>query len=137
MIDDSLQNGRGDGILASPEDAKLFWQHLSASDLVNFERVNGYPTSKIGGYYTVSSAIPGHSGTWIILCGGTNDNRNFVGALSPEDACYIDRNNDSGNPTTGEIRAIKSSTASGECFSGSRYNVKNKNKDCVLLFRIW
>ncbi|MDR2107496.1 MAG: prepilin-type N-terminal cleavage/methylation domain-containing protein [Holosporaceae bacterium] len=137
MIGDSLQNGRGDGIISSPEDAKLFWKHLEAADLISFETVNGYPISKAGGFYSVSSVVSGCPGTWIILCGGTSDNRNFVGALSPEDAFCIDKNNDDGNPNTGEIRAIRSSTASGECFVGSRYNVKNKNKDCVLLFRIW
>ncbi|MDR0968439.1 MAG: hypothetical protein LBL99_02255, partial [Holosporaceae bacterium] len=61
----------------------------------------------------------------------------FDGILSPEDAYSIDKNNDNGNPTTGEIRALKAANASGECFIGSRYNLKNKNKDCVLLFRIW
>ncbi|MDR0678111.1 MAG: prepilin-type N-terminal cleavage/methylation domain-containing protein [Holosporaceae bacterium] len=137
MIGDSLQNGRGDGIISSPEDAGRFWQHLVASDLISLELVNGYPRSKVGGYYTVSSQIRNHPGVWIILCKNTNDNQNFKGILSPEDAYYIDRNNDTGNYSTGEIRAIKSLDASGECFIGSQYNTKNKNKDCVLLFKIW
>jgi prepilin-type N-terminal cleavage/methylation domain-containing protein len=137
MINDSLQNGAGNGTISSVEDAKRFWQHLAASDLISIELANGYPVSKVGGFYTVSSNVPGHSGTWIILCRGTSDNRNFVGILSPEEAYFIDKNNDNGNPTTGEIRAVKSSTASGECFIDSRYNFKNKNKDCAILFRIW
>jgi prepilin-type N-terminal cleavage/methylation domain-containing protein len=137
MIGDSLQNGRGDGIISSPEDAKRFWSHLAASDLISLELVNGYPRSKIGGYYTVSSQIQNHQGVWIILCKNTNDNQNFTGILSPEEAYSRDKNNDTGNPLTGEIQAIKSSTASEECFIGSRYNVKNKNKDCILLFKIW
>jgi prepilin-type N-terminal cleavage/methylation domain-containing protein len=137
MIDDSLQNGRGDGMISSTEDAKRFWRHLAASDLISLELVNGYPRSKTGGYYTVSSQIPNHQGVWIVLCKDTSDNQNFRGILSPEDAYYIDRNNDTGNYSTGEIRAIKSLDASGECFIGSQYNTKNKNKDCVLLFKIW
>jgi prepilin-type N-terminal cleavage/methylation domain-containing protein len=137
MIDNSLQNGRGDAIISSPEDAKRFWQHLAASDLISLELVNGYPRSKVGGYYTISSQIQNHRGVWIILCKDTVDNQNFKGILSPEEAYYIDKHNDTGNYSTGEIRAIKSLDASGECFVGLRYNIKNKNKDCVLLFKIW
>lgn len=137
MIGDSLANGRGDGAISSVDDAKRFWSHLAATDLVSLELVNGYPTSKVGGYYSVSSNIANHSGTWIVLCGGTSDNQSFVGILSPEDAYSIDKNNDNGSPATGEIRALKASNASGECIVENKYNLKNKNKDCALLFRIW
>jgi prepilin-type N-terminal cleavage/methylation domain-containing protein len=137
MINDSLQNGSGNGIISSVEDAKRFWQHLIASNIISMELINGYPRSKVGGYYTVSSEIVDHSGTWIILCGGTSDNKNFTGILQPEDAYLIDKNNDTGNPTNGEIQTIKSSTATEECIVGQRYNLKNKNKDCVLMFKIW
>ncbi|MDR1983160.1 MAG: prepilin-type N-terminal cleavage/methylation domain-containing protein [Holosporaceae bacterium] len=137
MIGSSSRNGRGDGVISSIEDAKRFWQHLVASDLISLELINGYPRSKVGGYYTVSSQIQDHPGVWIVLCKDTSDNQNFKGVLSPEEAYYIDKNNDTGNCSTGEIQAIKSSDASGECFIGSRYNIKNKNKDCVLLFKIW
>jgi len=136
-IKDSLQNGSGSGIISSVDDAKRFWQHLMASDLISAELINGYPVSKIGGYYTVSNNIPNRPGLWIILCNGTTDNRSFVGAISSEDAHTIDKNNDTGNPETGEIQALKSSSASGECFINSKYNLQNKNKDCVLLFRVW
>jgi prepilin-type N-terminal cleavage/methylation domain-containing protein len=137
MINDSLANGHGKGALSSLDDTKRFWQHLVASDLISLELISGYPISKIGGYYTVSSSIVGRPGTWIILSGGTNDNQNFNGILSPGDAYFIDKSNDTGNPTAGEIQTIKSVSASGECFVGSEYNLKNKNKDCVIMFRIW
>jgi prepilin-type N-terminal cleavage/methylation domain-containing protein len=136
-INDSLQDGFGNGAITSVDDAKRFWSHLAAADLVSMELVNGYPVSKVGGYYAVSSNIPNHPGIWIVLCGGTSDNQNFTGILSPEDAYFIDKNNDNGNPSTGEIRILKASNASGEWIVGQRYNLKNKNKDCVLLFRIW
>ncbi|MDR0968041.1 MAG: type II secretion system GspH family protein, partial [Holosporaceae bacterium] len=74
MIDGSLQNGSGSGAISSVDDAKRFWSHLAAADLASLELVNGYPTSKIGGYYTVSSNIQNCPGTWIILCGETGDN---------------------------------------------------------------
>ncbi|MDR1334387.1 MAG: prepilin-type N-terminal cleavage/methylation domain-containing protein, partial [Holosporaceae bacterium] len=102
VISDTVQNGSGRGEIISIEDAKRFWQHLIAADLLSVELINGFPTSKLGGYYTVSSNIEGHSGIWIVLCKGTTDNRNFSGILSPEDAYIIDKNNDSGNPTMGE-----------------------------------
>ncbi|MDR1236493.1 MAG: prepilin-type N-terminal cleavage/methylation domain-containing protein [Holosporaceae bacterium] len=137
MISDSLQNGSGNGNISSVEDAKRFWQHLIASNLISMELVNGYPTSKLGGYYSVSSNIADHPGTWIVLCKGTDDNQNFSGILSPEDAYFIDKNSDNGDPKNGEIQAIKASEATGECIADSRYNTKNKNKDCVLLFKIW
>jgi prepilin-type N-terminal cleavage/methylation domain-containing protein len=137
MISDSLQNGSGNGVISSVEDAKRFWQHLIASNLISAELVDGYPTSKLGGYYTVSSNIADHPGIWIVLCGGTTDNKSFSGTLSPEDGYIIDKNNDNGDPTSGEIQAIKASGATGECIIDSRYNVQNKNKDCVLLFKIW
>jgi hypothetical protein len=65
------------------------------------------------------------------------DNQSFEGILSPADAYSIDKNNDTGNSTTGEIQAIRGASASGECFIGSQYNLKNKNKDCVIIFKIW
>jgi prepilin-type N-terminal cleavage/methylation domain-containing protein len=137
MIGDSLQNGSGNGVIVSEEDAKRFWRHLVAADVLNLGLVNGYPQSKVGGYYTVSSNIPGRPGIWIVLCSGATNNENFIGILSPEEAYLIDKDNDNGNPLTGEIQVIKSSTAKEECFIDSRYNFKNKNKDCVLLFKIW
>ncbi|MDR2067780.1 MAG: prepilin-type N-terminal cleavage/methylation domain-containing protein [Holosporaceae bacterium] len=137
IINDSLVNGAGNGHISSTEDAKRFWQHLAASELLNMELVDGYPVSKVGGYYTVSSNIANHPGTWIVLCKKTKDNQSFEGVLSPADAYFIDKNNDTGNPTTGEIQVIKGASASGDCFNGNQYNLKNKSKDCVVIFKIW
>jgi prepilin-type N-terminal cleavage/methylation domain-containing protein len=137
MIKDSLTNGTGSGEISSMEDARRFWQHLVASELISLELVNGFPISKAGGYYTVSSNLENRTGVWIILCRGTKDNHSFDGALSPVDAHFLDKNNDTGDPTTGEIQSVKSASAAGECFIGSEYNLKNKNKDCVVMFRIW
>ncbi|MDR2766466.1 MAG: prepilin-type N-terminal cleavage/methylation domain-containing protein [Holosporaceae bacterium] len=137
MIKDSLTNGHGTGDIISVEDAKRFWQHLVASELVSLELVNGFPVSKVGGHYSVSSNLENRSGIWIILCRSTMDNHSFDGALSPGDAHSLDKNNDTGDPNTGEIQAVRSASASGECFIGSEYNLKNKNKDCVIMFRVW
>lgn len=137
LISESLENGSGSGEILSKEDAKRFWSHLSKSGLISTELVNGYPVSKIGGYFSVSSNINGKPGTWLVLSKGTGDNRSFSGIMTTESAYYIDRSMDNGLPTEGDVQILKGQYASGECIVGSKYNFKNKNEDCVLLFRIW
>ncbi|MDR1551603.1 MAG: prepilin-type N-terminal cleavage/methylation domain-containing protein [Holosporaceae bacterium] len=135
VINDSLENGSGNGSISSLDDSKRFWMHLIAAGLLNVELVNGLPQSKFGGYFSVSSSVDGHSGVWFILCGGTEDNKKFTGILSPKEAYFLDKGNDTGKPLIGDIRIIKSSTASGEVIENSNYNFKNENKDCVVLFK--
>lgn len=136
MIDNSLDNGDGNGKISSISDAKRFWKHLVASGLLNVELVNGFPASKIGGYFSVSSNVNGHEGIWIILSGGTNDNANFSGIISQEDAYVIDKKYDDSDPSSGEIRALKS-TGGSNISIGRKYDPKNKRKDCVIMFRLW
>lgn len=137
LINESLENGNGSGEILSKDDAKRFWSHLSKSGLVSVELINGYPISKIGGYFSVSSKIEGRPGIWLILSKGTNDNRNFSGIMTTENAYYIDRSIDNGLPLEGDVQIMKGQYATGECIVGSKYNFKNKNEDCVVLFRIW
>ncbi|MDR0555929.1 MAG: prepilin-type N-terminal cleavage/methylation domain-containing protein [Holosporaceae bacterium] len=137
MISESLENGSGNGKIESINDVKRFWQQLSVSNILNVELVDGLPISKVGGCYCVSSNVSSLSGVWIILCGDSDDNASFSGILSPGDAWTIDKAHDTGDPLTGDIRVIKSSNATGDIISGGKYNVKNQNKDCVLLFRLF
>lgn len=137
LINESLENGNGSGEILSKDDAKRFWSHLSKSGLVSVELINGYPISKIGGYFSVSSKIEGRPGIWLILSKGTNDNRSFSGIMTTENAYYIDRSIDNGLPLEGDVQIMKGQYATGECIVGSKYNFKNKNEDCVVLFRIW
>ncbi|MBO6055966.1 MAG: prepilin-type N-terminal cleavage/methylation domain-containing protein [Alphaproteobacteria bacterium] len=137
LIDESLENGKGNGEILSKEDAKRFWNHLSKSGLIGIELVNGYPISKIGGYFSVSSKIEGRPGIWLILSKGTGDNQNFSGIMTTESAYYIDRSTDNGLPLEGDVQIMKGQYATGECIVESKYNFKNKNEDCVVLFRIW
>jgi prepilin-type N-terminal cleavage/methylation domain-containing protein len=133
MIGDAVANGGGDGVISSIEDSARFWSHLISSDIIHLEMVNGHPLSKNGGFFTISTNVPHHSGAWLILCGGTSDNKNFIGAVSQEDAYFIDKNSDTGDPSTGEIRTLR---ASGLTSIGQKYDLKNKNKDCVIMFKI-
>lgn len=137
LIDESLENGNGSGEILSKEDAKRFWSHLTKSGLISAEMVNGYPISKIGGYFSVSSKISGKPGTWLVLSKGTENNQTFSGVMTTENAHYIDKTIDSGSPAEGDVQILKGQYASGECIVGSKYNFKNKNEDCVVLFRIW
>ena len=137
LINESLENGNGNGEIISIEDAKRFWKHLTKSGLISVEMINGYPISKIGGYFSVSSRISDKPGTWLILSKGTVNNQNFSGILSTDDAHYIDKTIDTGLPTEGDVQILKGQYASGECIIESKYNFKNKNEDCVVLFRIW
>jgi prepilin-type N-terminal cleavage/methylation domain-containing protein len=136
MIDDSLENGNGSGAISSTDDAKRFWSHLRASGLLTLELINGYPSSKIGGFFFVSSSVPNCDGVWIILTMTTNGLSGLKGAISQEDAYRIDRKSDTGNPSYGEIRAFKA-TSSGMTPIEQKYDIKNKNKDCILMFKIW
>ena len=137
ILKEGTESGSGNGQINSLEDSKRFWQHLIASGLLASELVDGNPPSKVGGYFYVSNNLDGLEGTWVILSSGTTDNRNFKGILTPENAHAIDRNHDTGDPTTGDIRASKGEGASAEIINGSKYNFKNKNKDCVLKFKIF
>lgn len=134
MIDPALENGSGNGSIKTTNDAKRFWKHLIASGSLSIELINGYPVSKLGGFYSVSSEIPGYSGTWLILSNGTTDNRTFKGLLSQEDAYHIDKKNDNGDPSTGEIITLR---APNMTHIGQKYDIKNKNKNCIIMFKIW
>ncbi|GHU11502.1 hypothetical protein FACS189449_03090 [Alphaproteobacteria bacterium] len=135
IIGGSASNGKGDGKIVSIDDSKRFWGHLAASDVIHLEMNNGNPVSKIGGFYTISTNAPGgHSGTWAILSGGTSDNKTFTGIISQEDAYFIDKNSDTGEPSTGDVITMK---ASGSSSIGQKYDLKDKKKDCIIMFRIF
>ena len=136
LIDESLSNGDGSGKIASLAEAKRFWSHLSKSGLISNELINGLPTSKIGGYFTVSSEIEGKPGIWLILSKGTTDNANFKSLLTTDQAYYIDKNSDNGAPNSGNVQVLKGSDAAEECINGESYNFKNKGESCVILFKI-
>jgi len=136
IIADNITNGNGGDAISTKEEASIFWNQLIGAEMISFEMNGKFPTSKLGGIFTASSNVDGFPGTWLILCGSTTDNKNFTGIMSPEDARFIDKNSDTGEPTTGDVRVLKASNASGECIVGDKYNLKNKSNDCVLLFKL-
>jgi type II secretory pathway pseudopilin PulG len=134
IFDSVVASGDGSGNISSLEDARRFWQQLAASELITLELVNGFPISKIGGYYTVSTNAAGQSGIWIILSGGTSNNRDFSGIISQAEAHIIDRNSDTGNPSFGDVRTLK---ANGSSSIGAHYDLRQKDRDCIIMFKIW
>lgn len=136
IFGNGVENGTGSDVISTKNDALRFWRQLNASGLAALGANSGVLTSKLGGIFTVSSEVEGYPGTWLILCGGTSDNRRFTGILTPEEAEFIDRNCDTGEPASGDVRVMKGYGATGECVCGGKYNLRNKSKDCVLLFRI-
>lgn len=135
VISEDTENGHK-GIF-SIDDAKRFWSHLSKSNFLHLELINDLISSKVGGVYTVSSNVRDMPGYWLILCSSTSDNQTYNGILTPEDAYYIDKNNDTGEPFSGDIRCLRGADAVQECFVNSKYNLKNKNTDCVIMFRLF
>ncbi len=136
MIDSSLKNGEGTGMIRSTEDAKRFWQHLSKSGLITAEMTNGFPTAKVGGFFSVSSSIQGKPGVWLILSKGTTDNVAFSGVLTPSDVHYIDKNMDTGLPNEGDIQVLQAKDVYERYDENQNYNFKNKSESCVVLFRL-
>lgn len=136
ILGENVPNGTGNSSLSQKEDAIRFWQQLSAAGIITLSTNAGFPTNKLGGIFTVSSEIDAYPGTWIILCGSTEDNKNFTGIITPEEAAFIDKECDTGDPTTGDVHVLKASNATSDCVSGNKYNYKNKSKDCVLLFKL-
>lgn len=136
MIDSSLENGAGISSITSVSDAKRFWKHLVASGLLSVELINGFPVSKIGGYFSVSTNVGGYEGTWVILSKGTSNNTSFSGIISQEDAYIIDKKYDNGVPSSGEIRTLRVS-GSNLVSIGQKYDLKSKKSDCIIMFRLW
>lgn len=138
-IDESLDNGNGTGLISSIDDAKRFWSHLVKSGLLTAELVGGFPVSKLGGYYSVSSEINENDGLWLVLTRGTSDNKSFSGIISQEDAAVIDRKYDNGDPSSGDIRTkkVEGSSATKPVAVGKRYDAKSKAKNCVIMFKLW
>lgn len=133
-ISDKLDNGTGSGKIESLQDAQRFWKHLVAAELVSLEiPENGLPASKIGGCFSVSSAVGTNDGVWVILSMGTSDNKSFGGIISQEEAYRIDKRNDNGDPSSGDIRTCKAGTLTPL----TKYDPKSKAKDCVIMFKIW
>jgi prepilin-type N-terminal cleavage/methylation domain-containing protein len=153
-IHPALKNGNNNGIIQGAglasgthdHEALSFWAHLAAANLIaspgqapasgSARFGHGAPSSKLGGGFTVQhQPHPGMDGHWFLL-GSENKTRGDGGLLTPMQAYSLDKKADSGDPTTGKIRAFTGSNVSSKpCVINGHYNTKLNEKVCILYFQ--
>ena len=133
QIKADLINGNGDGQIKGDERNNV-WPNLNASGLY-LSTVE--PASKIGGVISIQSGPKDDfPGTWIVIGEKSGDN-NFGALLTPEQALFIDKKIDSGNSSSGRVRAYKGDNGAGECVDGTgNYNIQNKKPACILFIEL-
>lgn len=148
-INESIPNGNGSGTLTGDPFSKsspsgLFWAHLEAAELFHTAMPNGetlmygdglLPSELGGGFTVVYSPTPDMPGHWFVL-GNKNGDSGEDPSLTPEEASYINKKIDNGSPLSGKVRSLDiHRSSSGKCVAESHYNLKNKEKSCVMY--IW
>lgn len=121
-ISNDLSDGYETGIIETKEDAQRFWSHLTKDGFSSAKMSDGFPTTKLGGILSVSNAIAGLDGLWIIWCDKTSDNKDFSPITTEKIAYKINKSMDNGEPDSGDVNVIKKGSSS---------------KDTIMLFRIW
>ena len=144
--DDGLISGAG---LAPQSQAFQFWLHLSAAGLLtlgvrSIETAapvfgQGAPASRLGGGFTVEydpDPQQGLAGHWYVL-GSTQGDRGDGPLLTPQQAMMLDKQADTGHPTTGRIRAKDGRGVQPfSCVTQEgAYNLNNTGKVCTLYFQ--
>jgi prepilin-type N-terminal cleavage/methylation domain-containing protein len=143
FIDKSLPNGNGNGYidwgyLNQPSDSNYYWKHLTQTNLlIQPLTPQGTPSSKLGGIFTVEHAlVADRPGIWYLL-GEINANNNTGGLLTPQQAYFLDKKYDTGNPDTGHIRPRTGVGAENPCItSDNQYNLTTKSRCCIVYFQL-
>ena len=142
------QNGHleGHGRQADAE-AGFFWNHLACADLITLQPAasspggvlqygQGLPVTPLGGGFTVEEGPEGLAGVWLIL-GSESGDRGTGGLLTPAQAAFLDRHLDTGLPLTGRVRGREGTgIAAGHCVAAGAYNLRIKDKTCVLYVQL-
>lgn len=142
---DGNQNGRieGKGRELHTE-ATAFWHHLTLAHLISVSRPlsissshvmqygQGLPASPLGGGFTVEESPDSLNGLWLIL--GSEAGLRGTGALlTPEQAAFLNRKLDDGYPLSGHVQSREGEGVPlGQCIEGGAYNLRVKDKTCVL-----
>ncbi len=106
---DGIVDGDGVAAAAAGEETVLFWNHLSAANLITGVSPlgggtlgDGLPTSPLGGGLTIrNEAVIARTSHWISLGSAA---ATPTGVASAEQALQIDEKSDDGRPGTGNIR---------------------------------
>ena len=155
---DGTTNGDGDGQIEYPTSSEAeslrAWQQLSLSSYLkgsysgvavgaNNQADIGInvPSSKrkaVGFYLFYGDLATVETRNEIRLGAFRSSSANSNAALTPKDAKNIDLKTDDGNPTAGNIYAIKGTDIVSEtCQSGgSDYNITLSSKACILSFAL-
>ncbi len=145
-------DGDGDGIIdgdgvADPlagEETVLFWNHLSAANLITGVSPiglgtlgDGLPTSPLGGGLTIrNEAVVGRTSHWIALGSAAITP---IGVASAEQSLQIDEKSDDGRPGTGAIRmdtGTCTDAGTGAVTSTSAYLADPGVSGCLVQFQL-
>ncbi len=145
VFESHVPNGDGDGIIAGRAlqqgaDTTLYWQHLAAAQLLHLPYVQGVPTSRCGGVFTIehdSDQTGSRAGVWVTLGNITGDYGD-AGLLTPQQAYLLNKKHDDGGPETGMIRSETGRHAANACIvpGQNRYNLTIAEPVCVMYFKI-
>lgn len=144
-------NGPGQGFIDGEgfrpgSSSSLFWQHLKLSGLIDDGSINEndpsgnfYPTTKLGGFISVTYRPRGLPGHWFVVADKMGSSA--VPLLTPGQAHELDKLMDSGNPKTGNLRSFESqnsnSSIGSKCLkSNGAYNLDNKDPACMVYIKM-
>lgn len=141
----------GNGVIDTAEEARLFWQQLSAAGLLD-TKYSGSTSSNIPGKDipvgpidgTGYSIIPDSNGTITIRLSRYSNSSTSLSVFTPADAQAIDKKADDGKPrsVTSKIRGVSGSDApvGKECYTGTgesaTYNINVNVASCMLDFAL-
>jgi prepilin-type N-terminal cleavage/methylation domain-containing protein len=158
----NTDNGNGNGVITDNTDDEEFlaWQHLalagfleaefsgsqSGADVVIGEDIPAAPFNSTA-YRMITDNATDASNTDIYTSvasvyfgrfadGGVDGRQIDSGALTPEDALYIDEKVDDNKPYLGQMVSLRAANDVDSCTDSGEYKLSNEEKDCVVLFRL-
>jgi hypothetical protein len=132
MFQDRNGNLPKDGVVEDLEASKAFYASLNETG-ASLPLNEGLVQGKMGGSLFISSKVLDHPGLWIVLARSFDG---LEGVLTPAQAEALNKKGDNGDPSSGEIQAIEDKGQTGKCVNENKFNLENKDKACVVLFKL-
>ena len=141
----------GDGIIegdGTTNETLMFWQHLSATNLIKGIQVDNapgttvgkyLPSASVGGGYTIDfEQNTGKTTHWLTLGDGKADPE---GVVNSQMAREMDAKIDDGRPQTGSVRTSDKNCTTGSLSNNSadpsdRYLVSSIQEQCEMVFEL-
>jgi len=144
----NARDGNGNGLVEgagreSHTEATTFWHHLATAELLPLDVqppstalcLYGaqLPSCVLGGGFTVEESPDDFEGLWMIL-GKASGSRGNGGLLTPQEAAFLNKRLDNGNPLTGRVQSREGyGVPAGRCITANGlYNMALKERACVL-----